>query len=91
MRIAPAFFSLLDVEVLLDQLNKDDRVRQYALICSEQCYILRQINAEPNSVIQRIPYKQLKQIQAIPVKEKITAATVGSLFDFLSTLPCFRK
>ncbi|VDN01283.1 unnamed protein product [Thelazia callipaeda] len=61
---------LLDVEMLLNQGVAKDRVRQYALICSEQCYIVRQISFEPSSVVQRIPYKQLKLIQAVPVSEE---------------------
>ncbi|VDO23593.1 unnamed protein product [Brugia timori] len=61
---------LLDVEMLLDQATTKNRVKQYALICSEQCYIVRQIDLEPSSVVQRIPYKQLKLIQAVPVSEK---------------------
>uniref|UniRef100_A0A1I8EVF2 Ricin B-type lectin domain-containing protein n=1 Tax=Wuchereria bancrofti TaxID=6293 RepID=A0A1I8EVF2_WUCBA len=58
---------LLDVEMLLDQATIKNRVKQYALVCSEQCYIVRQIDLEPSSVVQRIPYKQLKLIQAVPV------------------------
>uniref|UniRef100_A0AAF5PWJ8 Ricin B-type lectin domain-containing protein n=2 Tax=Wuchereria bancrofti TaxID=6293 RepID=A0AAF5PWJ8_WUCBA len=61
---------LLDVEMLLDQATIKNRVKQYALVCSEQCYIVRQIDLEPSSVVQRIPYKQLKLIQAVPVSEK---------------------
>uniref|UniRef100_A0A915Q7J7 Vacuolar protein sorting-associated protein 13 VPS13 adaptor binding domain-containing protein n=1 Tax=Setaria digitata TaxID=48799 RepID=A0A915Q7J7_9BILA len=61
---------LLDVEMLLNQATSRNRVRQYALVCSEQCYIVRQIDIEPSSVVQRIPYKQLKLIQAVPVTEK---------------------
>ncbi|VDK72688.1 unnamed protein product [Litomosoides sigmodontis] len=61
---------LLDVEMLLDQATTTNRVKQYALVCSEQCYIVRQIDLEPSSVVQRIPYKQLKLIQAVPVSEK---------------------
>uniref|UniRef100_A0A1I7VNQ7 Ricin B-type lectin domain-containing protein n=1 Tax=Loa loa TaxID=7209 RepID=A0A1I7VNQ7_LOALO len=61
---------LLDVEMLLDQATTKNRVRQYALVCSEQCYIVRQIDLEPSSVVQRIPYKQLKFIQVVPVSEK---------------------
>ncbi|MCP9261503.1 Zn-dependent carboxypeptidase [Dirofilaria immitis] len=59
---------LFDVEMLLDQKTIRNRVKQYALVCSEQCYIIRQIDLEPSSVVQRIPYKQLKLIQAVPVK-----------------------
>ncbi|CAG9534944.1 unnamed protein product [Cercopithifilaria johnstoni] len=61
---------LLDVEMLLDQATSTNKIRQYALVCSEQCYIVRQIHLEPSSVVQRIPYKQLKLIQAVPVSEK---------------------
>ncbi|MFH4978277.1 hypothetical protein AB6A40_004986 [Gnathostoma spinigerum] len=56
---------LLDVELLLDQPTHSGRFRQYALICSEQCYIIRRIENEPSNVIQRISYKNLKQIQPI--------------------------
>lgn len=71
-------FRLLDVEMLLDQGTTKNRVRQYALICSEQCYIVRQTDLEPSSVVQRIPYKQLKLIQAVPVKEKNSVfGTIG--------------
>ncbi|VDK63042.1 unnamed protein product [Onchocerca ochengi] len=61
---------LFDVEMLLDQTTIRNRVKQYALICSEQCYVVRQIDLEPSNVVQRIPYKQLKLIQAVPVSEK---------------------
>ncbi|KAL3994358.1 hypothetical protein ACH3XW_21415 [Acanthocheilonema viteae] len=61
---------LLDIEMLLDQVTITNRIRQYALVCSEQCYIVRQIDLEPSSVVQRIPYKQLKLIQAVSVSEK---------------------
>lgn len=63
-------YRLLDVEMLLDQTRVTNQVRQYALVSSEQCYIVRQIDLEPSSVVQRIPYKQLKLIQAVPVSEK---------------------
>lgn len=73
---------LLDVEILLDQTTATNRVRQYALVCSEQCYVVRQIDFEPSSVIQRIPYKQLKLIQAVPVSEKNSFfGTIGIVFN----------
>lgn len=67
--------------MLLDQATTTNRVRQYALVCSEQCYIVRQIDLEPSSVVQRIPYKQLKLIQAVPVSEKNSFfGTIGIIF-----------
>lgn len=64
--------------MLLDQVTAKDRIRQYALVCSEQCYIIRQINVEPSNVVQRIPYKQLKLIQAVPVSEEDSfVGTIG--------------
>ncbi|VDN37336.1 unnamed protein product [Gongylonema pulchrum] len=70
--------ALLDVEMLLDQTAAGQQIRQYALVCSEQCYIIRQLNAEPSNVVQRIPYKQLKLIQAVPVTEKDSfVGTIG--------------
>uniref|UniRef100_A0A914S3B8 Ras-associating domain-containing protein n=1 Tax=Parascaris equorum TaxID=6256 RepID=A0A914S3B8_PAREQ len=41
---------LLDVEVVLDRRTNKDRIRQYALICSEQCYVIRQVDEEPSNV-----------------------------------------
>uniref|UniRef100_A0AC35FWT7 Ricin B-type lectin domain-containing protein n=1 Tax=Panagrolaimus sp. PS1159 TaxID=55785 RepID=A0AC35FWT7_9BILA len=52
---------LLDVEVILQHKNHDF-IEQRALICSEQCYCLRQINNTPASVTQRIPYGCFKNI-----------------------------
>uniref|UniRef100_A0AC34FAX8 Vitellogenin n=1 Tax=Panagrolaimus sp. ES5 TaxID=591445 RepID=A0AC34FAX8_9BILA len=52
---------LLDVEVILRHKTHDN-IEQRVLICSEQCYCLRQINNSPASVIQRIPYRCFKNI-----------------------------
>ena len=52
---------LLDVEVILRKKDYD-LVEQRVLICSEQCYCLRQINDNPASVVQRIAYKYFKNI-----------------------------
>lgn len=58
---------LLDVEKLLDQTSGEERVRQHALICSEQCYVIRQVDNEPSNVVQRIPYKHLKLMHPVLV------------------------
>uniref|UniRef100_A0A914WU78 Vacuolar protein sorting-associated protein 13 DH-like domain-containing protein n=1 Tax=Plectus sambesii TaxID=2011161 RepID=A0A914WU78_9BILA len=39
--------------------------QMYALICSEQCYIIRQTDDEPNVVTMRISYKNLKEVRAV--------------------------
>uniref|UniRef100_A0A915ER72 Fragile site-associated protein C-terminal domain-containing protein n=1 Tax=Ditylenchus dipsaci TaxID=166011 RepID=A0A915ER72_9BILA len=57
---------LLDVVVLLVHMYKRERIIHRALICSEQCYILKQVNHEPGSVIQRVAYKCLKSIHPAP-------------------------
>ncbi|KAI6197560.1 hypothetical protein M3Y94_01238700 [Aphelenchoides besseyi] len=54
---------LLDVMVILSHMQSQKRICHRALICSEQCYILRQIGNEPNSVIERIVYRSLRSIQ----------------------------
>lgn len=50
---------------------------QHALICSEQCYIIRQVDSEPSTVTQRIPYKYLRNIHALPVDEGSSFAPIG--------------
>jgi hypothetical protein len=52
---------LLDMVVIL-QHQTHDNIEQRVLICSEQCYCLRQINDSPASVTQRIPYRCFKNI-----------------------------
>jgi len=57
---------------------KGERVTSWALICSEQCYVLRQTGGgggggvdgggrgeTSNQVVQRVPYKYLKNIQPV--------------------------
>ena len=56
---------LLDVEVILKKKDHDN-IEQRVLICSEQCYCLRQINDNPASVVQRIAYRYFKNISIDP-------------------------
>lgn len=77
-------FSLLDVEVFLEQRSNNEMIRQYAMICSETCYIIRQIDGEPSSVVQRIAYKLLKQMQPLNVSKMNNIASIGMLiFSFI--------
>lgn len=52
---------LYDVEIILRK-KSHDHIEQRVLICSEQCYCLRQINDNPASVVQRIAYRYFKNI-----------------------------
>ncbi|EPB76688.1 hypothetical protein ANCCEY_04198 [Ancylostoma ceylanicum] len=65
---------LLDVEVCLEQFKGEDMIRQYVLISTRQCYVCRQVNAEPSSVIFRIPYKYLRSVQPRPELENSLAS-----------------
>ncbi|KAK6738708.1 hypothetical protein RB195_020676 [Necator americanus] len=65
---------LLDVEVCLEQFKGEDLIRQYVLISTRQCYVCRQVNAEPSSVIFRIPYKYLRSVQPRPELENSLAS-----------------
>lgn len=81
---------LLDVEVVLDRRTNKDRIRQYALICSEQCYVIRQVDDEPSNVVQRIPYKHLKLMQPVAVSEhNATFASIGLFQIFSEPLSLF--
>uniref|UniRef100_A0A915ASC0 Vacuolar protein sorting-associated protein 13D n=5 Tax=Parascaris univalens TaxID=6257 RepID=A0A915ASC0_PARUN len=76
---------LLDVEVVLDRRTNKDRIRQYALICSEQCYVIRQVDEEPSNVVQRIPYKHLKLMQPMAVSEhNATFASIEIVLELSS-------
>ncbi|RCN34773.1 hypothetical protein ANCCAN_19384 [Ancylostoma caninum] len=65
---------LLDVEVCLEQFKGEDMIRQYVLISTRQCYVCRQVNADPSSVIFRIPYKYLRSVQPRPELENSLAS-----------------
>ncbi|KAH7710838.1 Protein C25H3.8 [Aphelenchoides avenae] len=54
---------LLDVVVFLTADVKGQRSVHRALICTEQCYVLKQIDDHSSTVVQRIPYKYLKNVQ----------------------------
>ncbi|VDK48292.1 unnamed protein product [Anisakis simplex] len=69
---------LLDVEVVSDRYTSEGHIRQYVLICSEQCYVIKQKDDEPSNVVQRIPYKHLKIMQPVAVSEhNATFASIG--------------
>jgi hypothetical protein len=55
--------TLLDVVIFLTGHVKGQRMLQRALICTEQCYIVKQVGDETGSVVQRIAYRYLKTIQ----------------------------
>lgn len=63
-------FSLYDVEILSIRAYRGDQVNERALICLEQCYVLRQINDQLSDVIHRFAYKYLKNIRLNLAMEK---------------------
>jgi hypothetical protein len=56
-------FRLLDLLVILVHVQDGRRISHRALICTDQCYITRQVGQEPSTVIQRIVYRSLRNIQ----------------------------
>lgn len=58
--------------------------QMYALICSEQCYIVRQTEDEPNVVTMRISYKNLKEVRA--VDDQAGRGYIGTTISFFAYL-----
>lgn len=42
---------------------KDHIVKLKAMICSQQCYILKQFNDDPYALTLRLSYKNMKSVQ----------------------------
>ncbi|KAI6183494.1 hypothetical protein M3Y97_00495100 [Aphelenchoides bicaudatus] len=71
---------LLDLLVILVHVQDGKRICHRALICTDQCYITRQIGQEPSSVIQRIVYRNLRNIQPA-IKTESGLVKIEVLYD----------
>lgn len=67
----------------LDFFRNGIRISQRALISTEQCYILKQINNEPSVVTQRITYRFLRSI--VPVEHHSPSAVEDIELTFSPT------
>lgn len=54
---------LLDLVPLLQHQQQQQRVQHRALVCSEQTYVLRQVDGEAATVIERVLYRALRTVQ----------------------------
>lgn len=82
---------LYDVDVILRHQAKD-YVEQKVLICSEQCYCLRQINETPSTVINRIPFRSFKSIfiDGKDPEKQLVYLTVTFITSRRRPMPSFR-
>lgn len=53
----------MDLLTILVHIQDAKRMIHRALICTDQCYITRQVGNEASTVIQRIVYRSLRNIQ----------------------------
>lgn len=49
--------------IILVHIQDGKRICHRALICTDQCYITRQVGNEASTVIQRVVYRSLRNIQ----------------------------
>uniref|UniRef100_A0A1I7RJG9 VPS13_C domain-containing protein n=1 Tax=Bursaphelenchus xylophilus TaxID=6326 RepID=A0A1I7RJG9_BURXY len=70
---------LLNVVIFFSRIWQGEKEVQKALICSEQCYILRQRNDQPNTVTQRIVYRLLKNVQPTTVQQSGLVKVVSEI------------
>jgi hypothetical protein len=72
---------LLDVVAILTHVQSGERIYHRALICTEQCYILRQIGNQMSTVIQRIVYRSLRNIQPA-IKTESGLVKIEVVYDY---------